>query len=164
MTSDFEQWWHAEGSGLAPHPDEDHEEHARRVAEVAWILSQSTQPAIHTDYGLSFSDLRNLICGDSVQLSRHHTASIPHDVLGEFLQAKPDKMLGVELLDAFRKLRFLIAEHVDDPEKMLNEIDCGLIGIDDLMRLQTIVDRLCALSGVLDPKADSPRTSRSKAI
>lgn len=160
----FETWWRDQGSGMAPHRDEDKEEHTRRVSEVAWLKSQDVSPLISVDYGLSFSDLRNLICGDSVELSRHHTVNIPHNVLGEFLQAKPDKMLGVELLDAFRKLRFLNAEHIDQPEKLLNEIDCGLIGIDDLMRLQTIVDRLCALSGVLDPKADSPRTSRSKAI
>lgn len=160
----FQTWWNECGSGMRPHRDEDSSEHVRRVSEFAWLKSQDVSSAVRVDYCLSFSDLRSLVCGDSVELSRHHTATIPHNVLEEFLQAKPDKLLGQELLDAFRKLRFFIAEHVDDPEKMLNEIDCGLVGIDDLMRLQTIVDRLCALSGVLDPKADSPRTSRSKAI
>jgi hypothetical protein len=32
----FEAWWADVGSGLAPLPGEDREEHARRVAEVAW--------------------------------------------------------------------------------------------------------------------------------
>lgn len=160
-TMTFGQWWDEDGSGIVPIGNEDQEEHTRRVAEVAWIMSPAQSPAVHTDYCLSFSDLRNLVCGDSVGLSKHYSASIPHNVIGEFLQAKPDRMLGQELLDAFRKLRFLVAEHIDDTEKLLNEIDCGGIGIDDLQRLQTIVDRLCAISGVLDPHA---HTSRRKAI
>lgn len=157
----FHQWWAEDGSATRPIGNEDQEEHTRRVAELAWMMSPSQAPAVHTDYCLSFSDLRNLICGDSVDLSKHYSASIPHNVLSEFLQAKPDAVLGQELLDAFRKLRFLVGEHIDDPQKFLNEIDCGGIGIDDLQRLQTIVDRLCAISGVLDPKA---HTSRRKAI
>ena len=33
----FECWWHNEGSGMPPTGDEDHEEHTRRVAEIAWM-------------------------------------------------------------------------------------------------------------------------------
>ena len=29
---EFNEWWHAVGSGIAPLPDEDQEEFARRVA------------------------------------------------------------------------------------------------------------------------------------
>jgi hypothetical protein len=32
----FRAWWHNEGSGLLPLPGMDHEEHARRIGEIAW--------------------------------------------------------------------------------------------------------------------------------
>ena len=34
--SDFEIWWHNEGSGMPPVEGEDREPHMRRVAEIAW--------------------------------------------------------------------------------------------------------------------------------
>ena len=36
---DFEVWWHNEGSGMPPQPDEDAEEHCYRVAKIAWLNS-----------------------------------------------------------------------------------------------------------------------------
>jgi len=36
IAADFAAWWAAEGSGLSPRDGEDAEEHARRVAEIAW--------------------------------------------------------------------------------------------------------------------------------
>jgi hypothetical protein len=32
----FRVWWHNEGSGLPPLPGMDHEEHVRRISEIAW--------------------------------------------------------------------------------------------------------------------------------
>ncbi len=32
----FRQWWHDEGSGMPPLPGMDHEEHARRISQIAW--------------------------------------------------------------------------------------------------------------------------------
>jgi hypothetical protein len=32
----FLTWWREEGSAMRPHPDHDHEEHARRISEIAW--------------------------------------------------------------------------------------------------------------------------------
>lgn len=29
-------WWREEGSAMRPHPEHDHEEHARLVSEIAW--------------------------------------------------------------------------------------------------------------------------------
>jgi len=42
---EFKDWWYEIGSGLAPKKDEDQEEHARRVAEMAWnaALEQGTR-------------------------------------------------------------------------------------------------------------------------
>lgn len=34
--TDFETWWHNEGSGMAPLPGEDAETHVKRVCEIAW--------------------------------------------------------------------------------------------------------------------------------
>lgn len=33
---DFDIWWHREGSAMRPLPGQDSEEHARRVARIAW--------------------------------------------------------------------------------------------------------------------------------
>lgn len=32
----FDEWWKKEGSGMPPAPEEDKEEHTRRVAKSAW--------------------------------------------------------------------------------------------------------------------------------
>jgi hypothetical protein len=32
----FRAWWYDEGSGLPPLPSMDHEEHTRRISEIAW--------------------------------------------------------------------------------------------------------------------------------
>lgn len=32
----FDRWWANEGSGLPPLPGEDHEEHTKRIARMAW--------------------------------------------------------------------------------------------------------------------------------
>ena len=32
----FEEWWHNEGSGVPPRPDEDHHEHVKRMCRIAW--------------------------------------------------------------------------------------------------------------------------------
>jgi hypothetical protein len=34
--SAFDVWWHNEGSGMPPLPDEDAETHVRRICEIAW--------------------------------------------------------------------------------------------------------------------------------
>jgi hypothetical protein len=34
--SAFFKWWYETGSGIIPLPNHDHEEHAERVARVAW--------------------------------------------------------------------------------------------------------------------------------
>lgn len=36
MNLAFDAWWREEGSALAPLPGEDQEQHARRIAEIAW--------------------------------------------------------------------------------------------------------------------------------
>ena len=51
--SDFDIWWRREGSGLLPRPGDDMEQHARRVAEIAWANGAykaqfPTQPATET--------------------------------------------------------------------------------------------------------------------
>lgn len=51
---DFEEWWSNCGSGMTPHPNEDREEHARRVAEAAWIARQRTSK----DKGITFEQLQ----------------------------------------------------------------------------------------------------------
>jgi len=33
----FDKWWHEEGSGMPLRPNEDFENHARRVSYVAWL-------------------------------------------------------------------------------------------------------------------------------
>lgn len=38
----FERWWHRTGSQLTPLPGHDHEEHAKRVANLAWSFSRIT--------------------------------------------------------------------------------------------------------------------------
>lgn len=37
----FEHWWYVLGSGYRPMPDEDQEEHAHRVARLAWLACAS---------------------------------------------------------------------------------------------------------------------------
>lgn len=32
----FETWWRDEGSAMRPMPGEDEEEHAKRIARIAW--------------------------------------------------------------------------------------------------------------------------------
>lgn len=32
----FRQWWNDEGSGMPPLPGMDHEEHVRRISQIAW--------------------------------------------------------------------------------------------------------------------------------
>jgi len=32
----FEKWWDEEGSGMRPIDNHDHEEHAHRIARIAW--------------------------------------------------------------------------------------------------------------------------------
>lgn len=32
----FNRWWYNEGSAMRPLPGHDHEEHARRISEIAW--------------------------------------------------------------------------------------------------------------------------------
>ena len=32
----FEKWWNEEGSGMRPIDNHDHEEHAHRIARIAW--------------------------------------------------------------------------------------------------------------------------------
>jgi hypothetical protein len=34
--SAFNRWWHDEGSGMSPKPNEDAETHVRRITEIAW--------------------------------------------------------------------------------------------------------------------------------
>lgn len=34
---DFKVWWESVGSGITPLPLEDQEEHAKRVAYLAWL-------------------------------------------------------------------------------------------------------------------------------
>ena len=36
MNIDFRNWWIYEGSGMRPGPDEDMEEFAMRITEIAW--------------------------------------------------------------------------------------------------------------------------------
>ena len=36
MKSAFETWWYEEGSGMRPETSEDHEEHTKRIARIAW--------------------------------------------------------------------------------------------------------------------------------
>jgi hypothetical protein len=49
----FLAWWHNEGSGLPPLPGHDHEEHARRVSEIAWsngaYVSHYCRPVIEPE-------------------------------------------------------------------------------------------------------------------
>lgn len=37
----FDHWWYVLGSGYRPMPDEDQEEHAHRVARLAWLACAS---------------------------------------------------------------------------------------------------------------------------
>ena len=37
VEEEFERWWSEEGSGMYPLPNEDQEEHARRVSRIAWL-------------------------------------------------------------------------------------------------------------------------------
>lgn len=50
--TDFNTWWEREGSGMIPNPGEDFEEHAKRIAQIAWDNGayKATQP---TDEGIS---------------------------------------------------------------------------------------------------------------
>jgi len=32
----FEQWWHLEGSGMAPLPEEEQVTHVKRISAIAW--------------------------------------------------------------------------------------------------------------------------------
>jgi len=34
--SDFEIWWHHEGSGITPYKGEDTEQFAKRIANISW--------------------------------------------------------------------------------------------------------------------------------
>lgn len=43
--SSFDVWWHEKGSAIVPHADDDMEEHARRVAEIAWIAGGQARAA-----------------------------------------------------------------------------------------------------------------------
>lgn len=37
FADDFKNWWYEFGSGLKPLPGHDHEQHAARIAELAWV-------------------------------------------------------------------------------------------------------------------------------
>lgn len=51
MSTEFDKWWADEGSGMIPDPGEDFEEHAKRIARIAWDNGayKATQP---TDEGI----------------------------------------------------------------------------------------------------------------
>lgn len=36
MNAAFDQWWANEGSAMRPGPNEDHKEHTKRIAAIAW--------------------------------------------------------------------------------------------------------------------------------
>lgn len=42
---DFDIWWFREGSGMPPSPNEDAEEHCRRISKIAWM--NATDKAKH---------------------------------------------------------------------------------------------------------------------
>lgn len=52
MTKEFDKWWADEGSSITPNPGDDLEEHAKRVAQIAWDNGayKATQP---TDEGIA---------------------------------------------------------------------------------------------------------------
>jgi hypothetical protein len=41
----YEEWWKTVGSGLAPLPSEDTEEHAKRVTSLAWHAAELALPS-----------------------------------------------------------------------------------------------------------------------
>ena len=49
--SEFSQWWHETGSGIAALPNHDHEEHAERVAQRAWDAASDPVPDHHGERG-----------------------------------------------------------------------------------------------------------------
>lgn len=51
MSAEFEVWWADEGSSITPNPGDDLEQHAKRVAQIAWSNGayKATQP---TDEGI----------------------------------------------------------------------------------------------------------------
>jgi len=58
MIDTFEKWWNEVGSGIAPKPTEDHEEHTKRVAYLLW-------KELHVKYGMqtAHSELMERITG-----------------------------------------------------------------------------------------------------
>lgn len=52
MSAEFDKWWADEGSAMIPDPGEDFEEHAKRIARIAWDNGayKATQP---TDEGIA---------------------------------------------------------------------------------------------------------------
>ena len=40
---DFKKWWYEVGSGLKLLPGHDHEQHAARIAELAWLECYKTE-------------------------------------------------------------------------------------------------------------------------
>jgi hypothetical protein len=46
--TNFNTWWNNEGSGIRPLPDEDTEEFAKRITEIAWSNGAAlVQPHLH---------------------------------------------------------------------------------------------------------------------
>ena len=52
----FGDWWMSVGSGLAPQPNEDQEEHAHRVAFAAYLAARTAPPTEQMiDRGAAFA-------------------------------------------------------------------------------------------------------------
>lgn len=55
----FERWWRDEGSAMRPSPGEDAEEHAKRVAQIAWSNGEYVTNPVFS--GLPKRKLENLL-------------------------------------------------------------------------------------------------------
>ena len=73
MTEDeaYKTWWHNEGSGIIPLPNEDMEEFAHRITEIAWSNSAFKERKacweIACDYTQKFSSHTCLAIADEIR-------------------------------------------------------------------------------------------------
>ena len=56
---DFEYWWHEEGSGMRPLPEEDTEAFAKRICEIAWSNGEYIAGEKKDHYGIAHSAYGN---------------------------------------------------------------------------------------------------------
>jgi hypothetical protein len=86
----FRTWWYDEGSGLPPLPGMNHEEHTRRISEIAWANgayvarygTPENEPVAPTDEDLM--DMAEFYIEDNGLLGLHNAGEFARAVLARW--------------------------------------------------------------------------------